>query len=244
MNYFSYLAPVSLRVRDYNTGIVMKKTGILLLVVLTLWSCGKEVLEVSFRIETEGFILQETVMDRSENFPSFSHKVSGGFVTFSNNQTTKEFNTGRTGIEAYLFRLPIGDYQITINIPQASLYGQEGGSFVANPGKVIINEQTETIPVQVEANCSMFLVYDELNQLDKGVFMIERHAFADGFFWSYPLYRDSLSGAHYTYFIPDTDSSDPSAFLWFYEGKQGMEEGGLTTKNLEIGYQYNIKILD
>ncbi len=222
----------------------MKKVGILFLLILTPWSCEEEVPEVSFRIETEGFILQETFMDRSEDFPSFSHKVSGGFVTFSNNQTTKEFNTGRTGIEAYLFRLPIGEYQITINIPQASLYGQEGGSFTAHPGRVIINEQTDTILVQVEANCSMFLVYDEQNQLDQGVFMIERHAFAHGFFWSYPLLIDSLSGAHYTYFTPDTVSSDPSAFLWFYEGKQGIEEGGMATKDLEIGYQYNIKILD
>ena len=55
---------------------------------------------------------------------------------------------------------------------------------------------------------------------------------------------DSLSGLYYTYFTPDTVPSNPSAFLWFYEGKQGIEEGGLTTKDLEIGYQYNIKILD
>ena len=60
MNYFSYLAPVSLRVRDYNTGIVMKKVGILFLLILTPWSCEEEIPEVSFRIETEGFILQET----------------------------------------------------------------------------------------------------------------------------------------------------------------------------------------
>jgi len=222
----------------------MKKAGILFLIMMTSWSCKKEVPEVSFRIETEGFILEESFMDRSDVFPSFTHRFSSGLVTFSNNHTTYEFNTGRTGIEEYMFRLPVGEYQVTFNIPQASLYGQEGGSFVASPGNVIINEQTDTILVQAEANCSMFLVYDELNQLDQGVFMIERHAFAHGFFWSYPLITDSLSGVYYTYFTPDTVPSNPSAFLWFYEGKEGIEEGGLTTKDLEIGYQYKIKILD
>lgn len=231
-------------VTDRKTGIVVKRAGILLLVIMTLWSCEEEVPEVSFRIETEGFFLEEAFLDTADAFPSFSHRVSGGIVTFSTNHTTYEFNTGEKGIEEYLYQLPIGEYQLTFTIPRASLYGQEGGSFVVNPGKVIINEQTETILVNVEANCSMFLVYDELNQLDKGVFMIERHSFAHGYFWSYPLFQDSLSGAYYTYFTPDTVPSDPSAFLWFYEGKQGIEEGGLTTKDFEIGYQYNIRILD
>ncbi len=222
----------------------MKKAGILLLIMMTSWSCEEEVPEVSFRIETEGFFLEEILLDNSEVYPSFAHKVSGGIVTFSNNHTTYKFKTRETGIEEYTFQLPIGEYQVTLNIPQASLYGQEGGSFVASPGNVIVNEQTDTILVQVEANCSMFLVYDELSQLDEGIFMIERHAFAHGHFWSYPLLTDSLSGAYYTYFTPDTVPSNPSAFLWFYEGEQGIEEGGLSTKDLEIGYQYNIKILD
>ncbi|MCP4311937.1 MAG: hypothetical protein GY790_11795 [Bacteroidetes bacterium] len=222
----------------------MKKTGILLLLTLTLWSCEEEIPEVSFRIETEGFILQEAYIDNSDVFPSFSHRLSSGRLTFSNNHDTYKFNTGRTGIEEYLFQVPVGEYQLTFTIPQASLYGQEGGSFVASPRNVIINEQTDTILVQVEANCSMFMVYDQLNQLDQGVFMIERHAFAHGFFWSYPLLSDSLSGAYYTYFTPDSVPSNPSAFLWFYEGTQGIEEGGMATMDFEIGYQYNINILD
>jgi len=222
----------------------MKKAGIILLLAMALWSCEEEIPEVSIRIETEGFILQEAFIDNADVFPFFSHRVSGGRVTFSNNHNTYEFHTGVIGIEEYLFQLPIGEYQLTFNIPQASLYGQEGGSFVANTGKVFIDELTEKISVDVEANCSMFLVYDELSQLDKGIFMIERHSFAHGYFWSYPLFTDSVSGAYYTYFTPDTVSSDPSAFLWFFEGRQGIEEGGLATKDFEIGYQYNIQILD
>jgi len=222
----------------------MKKAGIYFLVIMTLWSCEKEAPEVSFRIETEGFFLEEAFLDTANEFPSFSHKVSGGIVTFSKNSTTSEFNTGKIGIEEFLFQLPVGEYQLTFTIPQASLYGQDGGSFTVNPGTVIITEQTEIISVEVEANCAMFLVYDELSQLDQGIFMIERHSFAKGYFWSYPLFPDSLSGSYYAYFTPDTVPSDPSAFLWFYEGEPGIEEGGLATKDLETGYQYNIRILD
>jgi hypothetical protein len=231
-------------VTDPNAGIVVKRVGIFLLLIMTLWSCEEEVPEVSFRIETDGFFLEEAFLGTADAFTSFSHKVSGGVVTFSSNNTTYKFNTDRKGMEEYLFQLPVGEYQLTFTIPQASLYGQERGSFTVHSGKVIINEQTESISVHVEANCAMFLVYDELSQLDKGIFMIEKHSFAHGYFRSYPLFTDSLSGSYYAYFTPDTVPSDPSAFLWFYDGETGIEEGGLTTKDLEIGYQYNIKILD
>lgn len=222
----------------------MKKTGIIFLVVLTLWSCEEEVPEVSFRIETQGFVLQEGFLNRSDTFPSFSHKLSGGIVSFSNNNKTYEFKTYDIGIEDYEFHLPSGTYQLACTIPRASLYGQQGGSFIVHPGEVTIDPQTSSISVRVEANCSLFLVNDELNQLDKGLFMIERHSFAHGYYWSYPLFKDSLSGLNYTYFTPDTIPSNPSAFLWFYGGKPGIEEGGFATKDLEIGYQYYISILD
>ncbi len=77
----------------------MKKVGILFLLIMTPWSCEEEVTEVSFRIETEGFILEETFMDRSDDYPSFSYRVSGGIVTFSNKHATYEFNTREKGIE-------------------------------------------------------------------------------------------------------------------------------------------------
>jgi hypothetical protein len=222
----------------------MRRVGLYLLVILMLWSCEEEILEISFAIQIEGFTLKEAYVDSLDVFPSFSHRVSGGNLAFSMNNNSYEFNTGSYGIEEYTYKLPPGVYQLEFAIPVASLYGQDGGSFVAHPQEVIITEQTEIISVQGQANCSMFLVYDELNQLDKGVYMIERHSFAHGFFWSYPLFTDSISEAFYTYFIPDTVPSDPSAFLWFFDGEPGIEEGGLSTKDLEIGYQYNVKVLD
>ena len=222
----------------------MRRVGLFLLVIMTLSSCEEEVPEVSFRIETEGFFLEEAFLDAADAFPSFSHRVSGGVVTFSENNTTYEFEIGSAGVEEYLFRLPVGEYQMQFTIPHASLYGQKGGSFFAHPQKVFITEQTETISVQVEASCAMFLVYDEQSQLDEGIYMIEKHSFAHGYFKSYPLFPDSLSGSYYTYFTPDTVHSDPSAFLWFYKGTPGIEEGGLSTRDLEIGCQHNIRILD
>jgi len=222
----------------------MKKAGILILVILTLWSCEEEVQKVSFRIETNGFILTEAFVDKEEAFPSFPHRVSGGIVKFTNSHKTYEFRTGNTSIEDFEFHLPEGTYLLTFEIPQASLYGQEGGSFIADPGYVNINALTKTIQLRVKANCSMFLVKDDLNQLEKGVYMIERHSYAYGHFWSYPLHTDTLSGLYYTYFTPDTVPSDPSAFLWFYGERPDIEEGGLTTKDFEIGYQYNISILE
>ena len=222
----------------------MRRVGLFFLVIMTLSSCEEEVPEVSFRIETEGFFLDEALLDTPDQFPSFSHRMSGGTVTFADNNNTYEFKTGSTGIEEYLFRLPVGEYQIEFSIPPASLYGQEGGSFISHPKEVVITELTETISVRVEASCAMFLVYDESNQLDEGIYMIERHSFAYGYFWSYPLFPDSLSGSYFAYFTPDTAASDSSAFLWFYGGTPGVEEGGLSTIGLEIGYQYNIRILD
>jgi len=222
----------------------MKKAGFILLVILTLWSCEKAIPEVSFRIETQGFILQETILDTTDAFPSFTHRLSGGIVTFSNNRRTYEFITGNSSIGDFEYRLPEGDYQLTFDIAPASLYGQEAGSFTALPLDVSIDAQTGIIPVHIESNCSMFLVSDEFGQLEQGVFMIERHAYAHGHFWPYPLSTDSISGLYFTYFTPDTVPSSPTAFLWLYGDTPGVEEGGMTTCDLEIGFQYNISILD
>ncbi len=222
----------------------MRWLGILLLVILTLPSCEEEVLEVSFRIKTEGFLLENSVLGTGDILPSFSHRVSGGVVTFTRNGQTYEFDLEDTGIEQYLFQLPLGDYLMEITNPPASLYGQRAGSFHSNPYHITITEWTDTITVLVEATCALFLVNDEMNQLEEGVFMIERHSYAQGYFWSYPLEFDTLSGLYFTYFTPDTIPSDPSAFLWFYEGVPGTEEGGLPTTGFEVGYQYYIRILE
>jgi len=222
----------------------MKRAGFIILVILTLWSCEEEIPEVSFRIEVQGFILQEAYLDTTGAFPSFTHRLSGGIVTLTNGRESFEFITGNSSIAEYEYRLPEGDYQLTIEIAPASLYGQEAGSFTAHPLDVTIDAQTGIIPVHVEASCSMFLVSDESDQLEQGAFMIERHSYAKGHFWSYPLGEDSLTGLFYTYFTPDTVPSDPSAFLWFFGEKPGIEEGGMTTCDLEIAYQYNISILD
>lgn len=215
-----------------------------MLVIMTLPSCEEEVPEVSFRINAEGFTLEEAILDPADNFPSFSHKLSGGLVIFSNGGEDYVFTLTSTGIDDYLFTLPVGEYSVDFRIAPASLYGQWGGSFMAEPVTVVVTESTEVITVPVEAKCAMFLVTDESDQLDDGIYIIERHSYAHGYFKSYPLLKDSATDMYYAYFTPDTVPDDPSAFLWFYEGEQGIEEGGLPTKDFEIGYQYNIMVLE
>ncbi|MFO7934987.1 MAG: hypothetical protein R6U78_13010 [Bacteroidales bacterium] len=188
--------------------------------------------------------MEQVSTDLSGTFPSFSHRFSGGLITFHSNNRTFAFDLKDTGIGDFLFRLPVGEYLLEMEIPPASLYGQESGSFLADPGNISITEITDTITVQAEANCALLLVQDDQEQLEEGIYMIERHSITPDYFRAYPLSLDTLSGLFYTYFTPDTVPSDPSAFLWLYGSKPGTEEGGLSTAGFEIGHQYFIKVLE
>ena len=208
-------------------------------------SCEKDIPEIGFRIKCTGFFLEDGGVDPRNSMPSFSHKLSGGLVSFTTGSTSYDFRTGKISVEDFLFELPAGTYNMELRIPEASLYGQKGGAFLAEPSEVSITETMEPeITVKVQANCALLLVRDELQQLDHGISLIERFASGEGYFRSYPLTLDSVSGLYYAYFTPDTASTNPSAYLWLYKGKPGIESGGLTTSYFEKGYQYLIKVLD
>jgi len=87
-------------------------------------------------------------------------------------------------------------------------------------------------------------VDDRKQQLEEGIHMIKRHSYSNGYFTSFPLAKDEWSGLYYAYFTPDPIVSDPSAFLWFYDGRPGLASGGLSTCDFSIGYLYYIRILD
>lgn len=222
----------------------MRKIAIILLLIMTLPACKEEVTEVSFRVKAKGFTLQDAILGPEDAFPQFSHTVSGGLFTFTNGNKVFRFDLEDSFCEDYEFALPEGEYLLEIENPDASIYGQPAGSFTAEPGLVTITGMTDTIVITVEANCSMILVKDEHGHLEEGPYLIERHSYAYGYFKSYPFLKDSLTGLYYTYFTPDPEVSEPSAFLWFYGGKQGEEEGGLPTTGFEIGYQYLITVLE
>ena len=207
-------------------------------------SCEKEIPALEFRIKTEGYFLENGELYPGETPPAFEHKVSGGLVTFTGEKSVYEFRTGKTSIEEFPFRLPPGEYRVEFDVDEASLYGQKGGSFKAEPSIISITNHMDTARVKVEANSALILVRDELHQLDNGIYIIERFASAEGWFRSYPLILDTLAGCHYTYFTPDTSITNPSAYLWFYRGKPGIESGGLSTAQFELGYQYLINLLD
>ena len=207
-------------------------------------SCEKEIPALEFRIKSEGFYLESSDLNTGGSFPSFKHKVAGGLVTFAGEKSTYEFRTGKISIEEFPFYLPPGEYLMEINVADASLYGQKGGSFTAHPAIINVTNHMDTVSIDVDANCSLFLVRDEKDQLDNGISIIEKFASGQGWFRSYPLTLDSLTGFYYAYFTPDKDVSNPSAYLWLYEGKPGIETGGLSTRDFEIGYQYLFSVLD
>lgn len=223
----------------------MKKNAFFfLLVLLTFSSCEEDVIEVSFRIEPVGFSLDESYVDTSSPPSSFSHRFAGGYFTFTNDNHFYEFDTRRIHIDAYDFRLPVGEYLLECKVDPASIYGQSGGSFIAPPQYVVITDSTETIHPKVEANCSLFLVDDSDNQLNEAPYMIEKFAYGEGFFVSYPMTVDTVSGLYYAYFSPDPQPENPSAFVWFYKGKPDIETGGLSTVKLSTGKIYRIKIIE
>ena len=215
------------------------------MIVLALPSCGKEELtRVSFKIKAQGFSLESAMPDEKGDFAGFTHRLSGGSVTFTRGQKVYEFELFRAGIEEYTFEVPVGTYEMEIDNPLASLYGQRGGSFISEPTTVEIHESTDTLTIQVVANCALFLVRDDSEQLEDGAFMIRRFSYSQGYFTPYPLSKDDLTGLYFAYFTPDTTPSDPSAFLWFHDDRPGEVDGGLPTYELEAGYQYFVSILE
>jgi len=223
----------------------MRKFIYFLIGLIAIISCEKEIPEIGFRIKSDGFFLEDGDLLPGDKIPEFSHKLSGGIVSFNSKKKSFDFRTGRISIENFLFELPPGTYEVEFRIPEASLYGQKGGSFVASPCSIEVTESMDPeITVNVSSNCALLLVQEEENQLDNGAYMIRRYPSGDDYISSYPLSMDTLSGLYYAYFAPDTTSSFPSAFLWFYDDKPGIESGGLHTSSFEKGYQYLIKVLD
>lgn len=227
---------------------MMKSFIHILFFALALSSCKKEeAIEVSFFIKTQGFILENSSALDVGDFATFSHRLSGGIVTFTGDRDSYKFDLQGAGIEEYTFKLPVGLYQLDIRNPEASIYGQEDASFLTETSEIEIEVESDTLFIQVEANCCLVLVQDEGGQLEQGAFLIERHSYSDGYFTSYPMSVDTETGLYFAYFTPDPESSDPTAFLWFFEGLPGESdesEGGMPTHGFEKGYQYNINILE
>ena len=221
----------------------MRKLLYILIGLMSILSCEKDAPEFEFRIKSTGFFLEDAFLHPGGSISSFNHKLSGGNVSFIGENSTYEFRTGNISVEEFPFRLPAGNYQVEFQIPETSKFGQKGGSFLTERTSITVTEvMDQEFMVPVVANCALFLVDDEGNQLDKGIYMIQRYV--SGYFESYPLTLDSNSGMFYAYFTPDTPNSNTSAFLWFYEGDPGIASGGLSTLDFEIGYQYLIEVLD
>ncbi len=62
----------------------MKKIVIFLLVMLSFTSCEEDVIKVRVQFEPTGFELDESVLDLNGDTSPFSHRLAGGFVSFSN----------------------------------------------------------------------------------------------------------------------------------------------------------------
>jgi hypothetical protein len=223
----------------------MPRIGLIFLLILALCSCKKEeeIPVVSFRLQVNGFDFTRAYANSAEVFSEFTHHISGGELICKGGEKNYSLSFENDSLESTVFELPVGDYQIKLQLDRASLYGQDWASFEVSTQEISISKETDIVDLQVKPDCALFLVKDEFNQLDQGVYMIERHAYANGYFTSYPLGKDVVTGLYYTYFTPDTVIDNPSAFLWFYQGEPGSEEGGLSTVNLEAGSRYDIEIL-
>jgi hypothetical protein len=200
--------------------------------------------EVTFRVKVDGFTMKGDPEFMQAGHAEFKHKYSAARVSFNLDQQIYTFNVEEGKMEEYKFELPPGEYIVDAEIPEASLYGQAAGSFRIVRDTISITELTDTVIIYAEANCSLIMISDELNHLGEGPFIIEKHSYQDGYFKSYPLAMDSASGMYYAYFTPDPSFEDPSAFLWFYGEKPGVEKGGMSTSRFEVGYQYYISILE
>lgn len=223
----------------------MCRTGLIFLLILGVVSCKKENENpvVGFKLQVNGFEFAPAFADSPAVFSNFEHRLSGGVLIFEGKEKTYTFGFDNDSLEHLVFELPVGDYQISFRMDPASIYGQPWGTFRMPAREVNITRESTEIELPIEPDCGVFLVKDAFQKLDQGAYMIEKHAYANGFFTAYPLSEDTVSGLYYAYFTPDTVTDDPSAFLWFYEGEPGEEEGGLSTANLESGTRYDIEIL-
>lgn len=221
----------------------MRLAGIFFLVFLVLTSCGEETEEVSFQLKAEGFSLEQDP-DPNGKFGRFQHVLYGGVIYFETADKRHVFDLRGIVLEDYVFSLPAGEYILKAGNSPASLYGQSDAAYSCEPFSVLINEQTDTIVMQIQQACALALVLDEDGQLDHGASFIERHSYAHGFFYHYPFTSDPATGLYYAYFRPDTMPSDPTAFIWLYEGLPGPTEGGIPTFDMQIGHQYHISVLE
>lgn len=223
---------------------MMKRILFFFLVLLAFTSCGEDVIKTSFRIEPKGFSLVNTIVDTIDLSASFVNKYSGGVVTFSDGQHSYDFYTGKVSISEFIFELPVGEYTFDCYVDIASYYGQSGGSFNSLSKQIIITDSTETIPLDVEATCSLFLVNDPDGNLSDPPSIIRRRSYSEGYFQSFPMKRDTTTGLYYAYFTPDPEPEDPTAFLWFYQNIPGVESGGLSTVDLSLGKIYQFEIYE
>jgi len=221
------------------------KNGCLIVIALIIAaSCEKETELVSFRIRTEGFVLQDAPSETNIDHPPFTHRVTGGTVRFTAGDLRYDFDTWKSSIESYMYELPPGEYRIEFFIEPASLYGQKWGSFTGDPQEVVITEQTDTINVKVKPHSALFLVSDESGKLEDGVSMIQRYEDSKGIYNYFPLSLDTITGLYYAYFTPDPYPENPSAYLWFYGNDRYNAEGGLSTVDCKPGSIYRINIIE
>lgn len=223
---------------------MMTKKVIMILFFVILLSCEKGVVieNIHFNISIKDFELKPRFVNNNEDIPHIILEFAGGSVTFTNNTGSYFFDTKKTSIENFLFEVPAGTYNIEIETPPASFYGQTNPSFKSEVFDVEISDLTDTIAVSVKPTCALIVVKDDKNQLENGAFIIESHSLINEDFISYPLAIDSISKSYYTYISPDTIPEIPNAFLWLYGEEQGEEKGGLPTEVFEIGYKYLIKV--
>ena len=225
----------------------MAKNLILILLFVILLSCKKdEVVEekIPFNISIKNFELKDRFVNNNEDFPHIENSFGGASVIYSNNTDTFLFDTKNASIENYLFELPAGIYNIEIESPPASLFGQSTPSFKSTAFDIEISDLTDTIPVSAEPTCALIVVIDDNNRLDKGAFIMESPSLENKDFKAYPLILDTISKAYYTYLLPDTFPEKPNAFLWFFSEETGETKDGLHTDVFEIGYKYLIKVLE
>jgi len=221
---------------------MMKRILLFILVLLAFTSCGEDIIIASFRIETKGFVLDANARDSLTPSAHFSHRYAGGVVTFSNNQQSYSFNTGMVFFDEYVFELPVGEYLMECFIDTASYYGQSGGSFITSPQMVIITDSTEKIVLDVQTTCSLILVNDEENKLDEPPSIIKRYSYSEGYFQSFPMARDTATSLYFAYFAPDTRPDNPTAYIWFYQNRPGIEKGGISTLDFSLGKVYMFEI--
>lgn len=225
----------------------MKKKVIMILFFIILLSCDKEaavVVEmIHFNISITDFQLKDGFVYDNGIMPQIPQHFGGGVVTVTNNSDTYVFNTQDTCIEHFVFSVPAGLYDVNVETPVASFYGQISPSFSAGLMNVEISDSTDTITVIAEPTCALVVVKDDKNQLEHGAFIIECPTLNNEDCISYPLNQDSAGKLYYTYILPDTVPGTPNAYVWLYGEEFGEEKKeGLHTEVFEIGFKYLIKV--